>query len=248
MRSGSGKLFRVKRLLWLVPAAGVAVWGGALIDFGHKDATPPAPEARAEQGAPPAAPPERAARLPAAAPAAAVRAGRMLGSRAAVSSVRTGGGPGVAAPRPGQGSVAVIGAAEQGRRGPARVAAAASAAAAEPDAPQAADTRELGQGVGSPQLAALEHDYVEEARDGPWALAEEQRVRALLRGQPLAPDVVLVHCQQSVCRMVLQTDSADAFQQLLQVPGLSAETALDGSSPFSLHGGQLAVYFHPAKH
>ena len=61
----------------------------------------------------------------------------------------------------------------------------------------------------------------------------------------MADKVALVHCQQSVCRIVLESDSPDVWNQLLAVPGLRDETALSPQSPYSLRSGQLSVYFHP---
>jgi hypothetical protein len=54
---------------------------------------------------------------------------------------------------------------------------------------------------------------------------------------------MLVSCQDSVCRLVLQTDNRDAFQQLVQVKGLSELTGITTSTPYSLRSGQLSVYF-----
>jgi hypothetical protein len=115
---------------------------------------------------------------------------------------------------------------------------------AEPE-PSSAPTGEIGQGVRSPEYARFEHSYADEPRDGEWAPAHEQRIRELLHDAALADKVALVHCQQSVCRIVLETDSPDVWNQLLAVPGLPDETALSPQSPYSLRSGQLSVYFHP---
>jgi hypothetical protein len=103
---------------------------------------------------------------------------------------------------------------------------------------------ELGEGVISPEYAEIEQSYADEPRDGPWATAEEQRIRSVLGGSAIGEQVALVHCQDTVCRIVLESDSPQAFEQLLQVPGLPAATGLAPGSPYSLRGGQLSVYFH----
>jgi hypothetical protein len=74
-------------------------------------------------------------------------------------------------------------------------------------------------------------------------MAEEKNLRSVLSMSDVAKEVMLVSCQDSVCRLVLQTSNPDAFQQLLQVPGLSAMTGLTASTPYSLRSGQLSVYF-----
>jgi hypothetical protein len=110
-------------------------------------------------------------------------------------------------------------------------------------APSKEPAGELGEGILSPEYAELERQYSHEARDGDWAASHEQRIVALLEQQALRSHVALIHCQQTVCRIVLETEARDAFAQLLQVPGMSAATGLSARSPYSLRAGQLSVYF-----
>jgi hypothetical protein len=73
----------------------------------------------------------------------------------------------------------------------------------------------------------------------------EQRVRALLHSAPIGRHVALVSCQQTVCRIVIEPAASDAFAQLNAIPGLREATGLASSTPYSLRGSQLSVYFRP---
>jgi hypothetical protein len=229
----------VQRLLWLMLMASALVWAGALVDFGGAHA----PKQAATSAAAPSA--SEAARDPL---TARDEAARTPASRAASEPERSpttpspgSATPGTTPPRPGQGGVYVIGKPGSGSTAvPAAVTAAATPA---PGAQDEALRGELGEGVISPEYAAIEQDYVLETRDGPWAMAEEKNLRSVLSMSDIATQVALVSCQGSVCRLVLQTGNPDAFQQLLQVPGLAAMTGLTASTPYSLRGGQLSVYF-----
>jgi len=220
-------------------AAFVVVWGIASLDVGkgkHSGPDAPLPATQSvptEQLEPATAPGDQAkSDQP-------LRAGGPGPSGSTPAAKRAPAGS--AAPRAAQGSVATI-----GKRVLSAVKRAAPGAAPADESAheqQKPASGELGEGILSPDFVELERQYADEPRDGEWALAEEQRVRALLRNQPLEKSVVLVHCQQSVCRMVLESDSADAFKQLLEVPGLREETALAPQTPYSLQSGQLALYF-----
>jgi hypothetical protein len=211
----------VQRVLWLMVAASASVWAGALLDFGGA-------HDRARRGSSPTS-------APASAP-----------DRSATVSAAPNAMPGTAPSRPGEGSVHVIG--EQpggptiGTTASAPASAAPSAAAPAPGAVDNAPRAELGADVQSPAYAAIEHDYALEVRDEAWAPAEEYRLRATLANSAVGPQVVLVSCQDTVCRIMLQAASADAFQQQLQVPGFSAATGLSSSTPYSLRDGQLSLY------
>jgi hypothetical protein len=228
----------VAKVLWLMAVAFVLVWAGALLDFGGAHDAP--------RGAPPAETDGAAAS--AEQPPMPVRAPRPAEHPSASPRPQTGAtpsglprpAPGSAHARPpGQGDVAVIGSRPAVAAVPGAVAPAAEGTAAGEDPLRG----ELGEGVISPEYAEIEQGYVNEARDGVWAMAEEQRIRAVLSGSAVSPQVALVHCQQTVCRVVLETDSPDAFQQLVQVPGFTAATGVGPSTPYSLRGGQLSVYF-----
>jgi hypothetical protein len=218
--------------------AGVVVWAGALLDFDH--AAPKAsagssvPQARSSASEPPSHPKVVASRPEA--PARADELPPRPSSRGMAEVAST-----VAARREAPGTVQVIG---RAARAVLTVTRGSTPAPDQPE-PESAAQGELGEGILSPEYQELEHHYVEEARDGVWAPAHEQSVRALLRDRDLNEKVALVHCQASVCRIVLQTDSNAAFTQLLDVPGLREETALGPQSPYSLRSGQLSVYFHP---
>jgi hypothetical protein len=234
----------VKRVLWVMVAAGALVWAGALLDFGRAHDGP----RRASQSATDAAP-EPAERTSAranersgAAQASAKTAAPAPSPSTSAANARSAAAPDSAGrPRPGQGDVRVVGSRPSATAVPAAAARTeqGTAAASEQDALRG----ELGEGVRSPEYVEIEEGYVNEPRDGPWATAEEQRVRAVLGGSAVAKDVALVHCQDTVCKIVLQTDSADAFERLVQVPGISAATGIGPSTPYSLRGGQLSVYF-----
>jgi hypothetical protein len=133
-------------------------------------------------------------------------------------------------------------------RGGRRQAAAAPApddAPAQP--PQVRATGEIGEGTLSPGYAAAEQTFAGEARDGAWASAQEQRVRELLQPQDWSDHVSVVNCQQSTCRIVIETDSEtqEPFRQLLRVPGLSDATGIGSGTPYSMRNGQLSLYFAP---
>lgn len=119
----------------------------------------------------------------------------------------------------------------------------AQPAPAGPPAPGDVATGELGEGVLSPEYAAVEREYVYEPRDGEWAAQQEGQIRDLLRGSPLAAQLAIVNCQQTICRVVLERAPADAFKQLLQVHGLPDLTGLNPNTPYSYRAGQLSVYF-----
>jgi hypothetical protein len=104
-------------------------------------------------------------------------------------------------------------------------------------------TGELGEGNLSPEYAEMERSYAHEPRDGAWAEAEEQRLRKLLDKSPLASAVGLVNCQQTMCRLLLESDDYEVYKRLLAVPGFTSLTGLGPSSPYSHRSGQLSVYF-----
>jgi hypothetical protein len=104
-------------------------------------------------------------------------------------------------------------------------------------------TGELGEGLLSPEFRELEQTYVHEPREGVWALEQERRLHLLFRDQPLREQLVLAHCQQTLCRLVFQGSEPDLYERLLAVPGLATETGLGPETPYSLRSGQLVVYF-----
>jgi len=230
----------VQRLLWLMLSASALVWAGALLDFGGAH-----DPKRAGSGGPasaaPAVPQQPLTGARDGNVRAQARAEVESGQPSTIPSPPGSTTPPGARPRPGQGGIHVIGKAASGtavaRTAPTGVV--PDEQAAEGEMPRG----ELGEGVLSPEYAAIEQDYVQEVRDGPWAMAEEKNLRALLSMSEVAKDVALVSCQDSVCRLVLQTDNRDAFQQLVQVKGLSDTTGITASTPYSLRGGQLSVYF-----
>jgi hypothetical protein len=101
----------------------------------------------------------------------------------------------------------------------------------------------MGEGNLSPEYAEMERSYAHEPRDGEWAEAEEQRLRKMLAAGPLAADVALVNCQETLCRLLLESDDFGLYGRLLQTPGFTAMTGLNASSPYSYRSGQLSVYF-----
>ncbi|MFI5308563.1 MAG: hypothetical protein ACHQ53_14485 [Polyangiales bacterium] len=229
----------MKRTLWLLLAAFVAVWGVTWLDLGKP--------ARGGQGnaadspaagatVPPPTPADGSGKPVARFRATGGQAEQSAGAKRDLTTSAS------CAARASQGSVAVVGKHAAGAK-KAAASGASPADGTEQDGVQAPASGELGEGILSPDFVELERQYSDEPRDGEWALAEEQRVRELLRDQPLAKDVVLVHCQQTVCRMVLESDSPDIFKQLIDVPGLREETSLGPQTPYSLQSGQLAVYF-----
>ena len=242
----------MKRKLLLLPAAAALVWSAAFFDFGGRaPVLPPAAESAAGSTALPGAPSRAATAAPSAQPRArAVQAGAPaqeppVQPPSPHASERAAGNPVVRAAR---GSVAVIG----------RVAHALWARVrGEPERPPLEDppapavelTGELAEGVLSPDYTEHARKYGGEPRDGAWAPAQEQRVRALLATQPWANEVTVVNCQQTVCRIMLETDpgATDAFERLLSVPGLREATGIGPTTPYSLRTGELSVYFAPAE-
>jgi hypothetical protein len=113
----------------------------------------------------------------------------------------------------------------------------------DPDKAQA--TGELGEGILSPDYKLLEESYVHEPRDGPWASQHEAQIREALYRSDLREDVVIVHCQSTVCRIHLNPRGKDPFADLVRVPDLAAVSGLDSSTPYSLNGTELIVYARP---
>jgi hypothetical protein len=237
----------VKRLAWLLPLAFVLMWGGVLLQTERPTSaarTPPAEvEAQEEAEAPApavaaAAPAEREPEPPPEQPPAAppVRAVEMRAAamRAlAAQSARTADG------RP-------IGRAERVDGMVAQTVVQSAAAAMKGVHAKATEDEllgEHGEGVTSPQFVQLETDYTSEPRDGVWATAEETRLAQLIQQHPISKELALLNCQDSVCRIMLETKSKDAFERLLSVPGLAEATGLSSSSPYSLRSGQLSVYY-----
>jgi len=106
-------------------------------------------------------------------------------------------------------------------------------------------TGEIGEGIMSPEYVEMERTYAHEPRDGAWAEGEEQRLRGLLDHSPLASAVGLVNCQESLCRVLLESDDYDVYSRLLAIPGFTELTGLGPGSAYSHRSGQLSVYFSP---
>jgi hypothetical protein len=230
----------VQRLLWLMVAAGALVWAGALLDLGGPHRGPRgASSSQADDAT--GAPDEHTSTPARERPATPAGEEAAPSPSAPTASARAKAAPGSAQPpRPGQGDVHVIGSAQAAQAAP------GTAVRAEQGTEAAAEDAlrgELGEGLLSPEYVEIEQGYVNEPRDGDWAMVEEQRVRAVLGNSAVAEQVALVHCQETVCKVVLQTDTPEAFERLLKVPGISAATGIDRSTPYSLRGGQLSVYF-----
>jgi hypothetical protein len=237
----------MKRKLVLLAAAGAAVWMLALLDFRAREPVTAAqeepPAAVADQS--PQASARRHARAtqdtqPVEEPAAPepVAARKAAASSSPMSGVM----------RAAQGTVAVIGNAVRGVwRGGHRQAAAPVEDDAPAQPPQVRATGEIGQGTLSPGYAATEQKFAGEARDGAWASAQEQRVRELLQPQAWSDRVSVVNCQQSTCRIMIETDSEtnEPFRQLVGVPGLSDAAGIVAGTPYSMRNGQLSLYFTP---
>jgi len=113
----------------------------------------------------------------------------------------------------------------------------------DPDTARA--TGELAEGVLSPDFKAAEESYVQEPRDGPWASKHEAKIREALYQSDLREDVVIVHCQSTVCRIHIQPRGGDPFAELVRVPGLAQAAGIDSSTPYSLNGSELIVYARP---
>lgn len=104
---------------------------------------------------------------------------------------------------------------------------------------------ELGEGILSPDFVELETDYVNEHREGPWALAHEQRIRQKLYDADFGERIVIVHCQSSVCRLHFEAKGPDSYGELLRVPGLAEVTGLTPTTPYSMNSTELIVYARP---
>jgi hypothetical protein len=236
----------MKRAGALLLLAFAVVWAAALFDV--RGAAPaaapskPEPTAPERAGAPAAPPAELLAAEPAeveeAAPAAApapVEVARDAHPAPAGFAARV--------ERAVEGGFALIG--KLTGKPAHRARAKAPEPAPQPRKPAPEGTGELGEGLLSPEFVEYEQNYAREARDGEWAEAEEQRLRDMLDKEAWSDEVGLVHCQQTLCRIVLETDvdARNAFQQLIGVPGLREATGLGPDTPYSLRSGQLSVYF-----
>ena len=104
-------------------------------------------------------------------------------------------------------------------------------------------TGELGEGIMSPEYMEMERSYAHEPRDGAWAEGEEQRLRDVLGKSPLASTVGLVNCQETMCRVLLESDDYDVYSRLLAIPGFRELSGLGPGSAYSHRSGQLSVYF-----
>jgi hypothetical protein len=224
----------VKQLVWVVLAAAVLVWAGVLLDLGDAPRAERASESR-EPGAD--SMPER---MQSSAQPAPVQRDQP-GAPEPMGKERASG-----LPAEQQARVKLQPAASSRPRG--AVASPTPTQQAAQPAPVAPGTEpegsgELGEGLLSPEFRELEQTYIHEPRDGTWAIEQEQRVRQLFRDQPLREQLVFVHCQQTLCRIVLQDSEPQLYERLLAVPGLREETGLEPQTPFSLRSGQLIVYF-----
>jgi hypothetical protein len=222
------------RALWLVLAAGVAVWAAAFLQV----------EERAIPAA--AAPePEAATSAPASRPVAvavAREASPAPGEDAPAAAAAPTRAPNVLQPSGPRGLLGTASATIRAARdafvpGPRPV------PPPEPVSPDQVATGELGEGVFSPEYHALERAYTHEPRDGAWAANEERLIRFSLRATPLNQQLSLVNCQQTICRMVFERAQPDAFKQLAQNPELAKITGISSASPYSYRSGQLSVYF-----
>jgi hypothetical protein len=231
----------MKGTLTLVIVAAIATWAFLFFPLekpkaprqagqneGAHDATPKASEPVPRPGRAPE--PESAARTTSTAPASAVP--RRPGATSSGSSLR---------PDEGRGDVRVIGATQPGSTAVGQ--SQAPPAPFDPDKAEA--TGELAEGIMSPDYKLLEESYVHEPRDGPWASQHEAKIRDALYRSDLREDVVIVHCQSTVCRIHLNPRGKDPFADLVRVPGLAAAAGLDSSTPYSLNGTELVVYARP---
>jgi hypothetical protein len=229
----------VKGLLLFVLVAAIAVWAGALLDV----------RPHAVEHAVASAVPERAQDLESPSPTHEISApAPKRAPNAPAPAVATPMGP----PLPDAHPVAPTDAPGPPRRSAvqtfgrvARALLASSRAGLSEQGAAEHPTRELGQRLSSPEYVDMQQNYLDEPRNAVWAAAEEQRVRTLVHGQAVDSKVALVHCQESVCRLVMDTDSSDSFTQLVQTPGIAQATGLSAQSPYSLREGQLSVLFRP---
>ena len=215
------------RVMVVVVIVGVLVWALVFVDFGRprvrRDAAAAEPVASTEAAVEPAASEPVAAPRPA--PAAAVQRAIEVQpgaqKRADVTARQT-----VAAIDPSARPVS---------------------AAAPTDRPStgalSTATGELGEGYLSPEYAEMERAYTHEPRDGEWAEAEEERLRAMLAATPFASAVGLVNCQETVCRLLFESDDNLLYDRLLASRAFTQATGLSRSSPYSHRSGQLSVYF-----
>ena len=220
------------RALWLVLAAGIAVWAAALLQVEHR-APPPAAEADPdlEPTAVPLARPE-----PVRSTSSAPPPSEPVGPPAPGAQPRNF----AANPR---GVVATAAATWRAARD-AFVKGGKTLPTPQPVVPpDQVATGELGDAPVSPEDQALERAYTHEPRDGAWAADQERILRFALRSTPVTQNLSLVNCQQSICRLVLEGADPDAFKKLMEVPELAQITGLTPTSPYSYRSGQLSVYF-----
>jgi hypothetical protein len=217
------------RVLAVVLVVGLLVWGLVFVDFGR----PHSRRSTASDTEPSAEPsePTHVQAAPNAEGAKPVQAAAPTAQAASPSSIA----------RPASGSKPQPGAAPTPSAQPATVL--DTAPAQPPLGALSTATGELGEGNLSPEYAEMERSYAHEPRDGVWAEAAEHRLRTLLDKSPLASSVGLVNCQQTMCRLLFESDDYELYQRLLAVPGLSSLTGLGPSSAYSHRSGQLSVYF-----
>lgn len=106
----------------------------------------------------------------------------------------------------------------------------------EPERPPPAENRH------HPEFLELGQLYATEPRDGDWALAHEERLKALLRGAETRRSVH-IHCRATVCRLTVEAGSQRDLIEVLDLEGVRALTYLSEESPYSLEGGSLTVYY-----
>jgi hypothetical protein len=224
----------MSRALWLLIAAGVAVWAAAFLQVEERARPAAASEPEPEPAATAPAPPAPSVPSAPAQPVAAVEA---------VPAAEPTTPPNVVQPAAPRGVLATATATIRAARdafvpGPKRL-------VDEPPAPapDQVATGELGEGTSSPEYHAVERAYTHEPRDGAWAANEERLLRFSLRSTPLNQQLALVNCQQTICRMVFERAEANAFEQLVRNPEVVKITGLSAASPHSYRSGQLSVYF-----
>ena len=229
----------MKRTLLLVILAVAATWALLFFPLAKSTSKPTAP--KVEHGTHDATPPESDAVPRVATPIGAQSAAST--SRVQPDNAANGrAAQGAASSSVGQGDVRIVGSAVAST-----TTVQGSVADTRPrfDPEKAEATGELGEGVLSPDYRLLEESYVQEPRDGPWALENERKIRTVLMSSELAERVVIVHCQSTVCRIHLEPQGNDPFGDLVKVPGLAATTGIDSSTPYSLNGTELIVYAKP---